>query len=229
MATAAQVRTFRETQANIVRLAELELRAFYATLDTSDALATVRALEMFLPELIRAYGDIGASVAADFYAELRAGSVGGRFSPRLASPVPLEQATISTKWAVGPLFGGTGTEAALSNLLDVTDRLIKQQGRNTIWYNAGRDPAGAKYARVPSGTETCTYCLMLASRGAVYSSEKAADGLHKFHGGCDCAIVPVWTDDDLGTLKNDAGYDADVYYDKWQDALAAEEAAKAAK
>lgn len=40
--------------------------------------------------------------------------------------------------------------------------------------NAARDPLRPKWARVPSGTETCQFCLMLASRGFAYTSEKSA-------------------------------------------------------
>ena len=45
----------------------------------------------------------------------------------------------------------------------------------TIIANVGRDrDRGAAFARVPAGTETFTFCLMLASRGAVYHSRKTA-------------------------------------------------------
>lgn len=45
----------------------------------------------------------------------------------------------------------------------------------TIIANVGRDRGkGAMFARVPTGTETCTFCLVLASRGAVYHTRKTA-------------------------------------------------------
>lgn len=45
----------------------------------------------------------------------------------------------------------------------------------TIIANVGRDKdKGARFARIPTGFETCTFCLMLASRGAVYHSRKMA-------------------------------------------------------
>lgn len=41
--------------------------------------------------------------------------------------------------------------------------------------NVGRDrDKGARFARIPTGFETCTFCLMFASRGTVYHSRKAA-------------------------------------------------------
>ena len=66
----------------------------------------------------------------------------------------------------------------------------------TIIANVGRDrDKGAMFARVPTGTETCTFCLMLASRGAVYHSRKTAGEWRHFHRGCDCKVVPSFEGD----------------------------------
>ena len=66
----------------------------------------------------------------------------------------------------------------------------------TIIANVGRDrDKGAMFARVPTGFETCTFCLMLASRGAVYHSRKAAGEFRHFHRNCDCKVVPSFEDD----------------------------------
>src|SRR5699024_3331789 len=67
------------------------------------------------------------------------------------------------------------------------------------------------YARVPTGSDTCAFCIMLASRGFVYSSSKAAGELSKFHGDCDCAIVA-----EDGVVPE--GYDPDELYEKYQNA-----------
>ena len=57
--------------------------------------------------------------------------------------------------------------------------------------NVGRDRGkGARFARIPTGFETCAFCLMLASRGAVYHSRKAAGESKHFHRGCDCEAAP---------------------------------------
>lgn len=71
----------------------------------------------------------------------------------------------------------------------------------TIIANVGRDrDRGAMFARVPTGFETCAFCLMLASRGAVYHSRKTAGEWGRFHRGCDCKVVPSFEGD--GTIKN---------------------------
>ena len=51
---------------------------------------------------------------------------------------------------------------------------------------AGR--GGMRFARVPTGRETCGWCYMLASRGFGYTSAQAASA--GSHEGCDCLVVP---------------------------------------
>lgn len=66
------------------------------------------------------------------------------------------------------------------------------------------------YARVATGARTCTYCMMLASRGFVYHSESSAEaGDHRM---CDCLIVP-------GRYGMDSieGIDLKAQYDCWRE------------
>lgn len=43
---------------------------------------------------------------------------------------------------------------------------------------------------VPVGFETCPFCLMPASRGAVYHTRKSAGEWKHFHRGCDYKVAP---------------------------------------
>lgn len=43
---------------------------------------------------------------------------------------------------------------------------------------------------VSAGFETCMFCLMLTSRGAVYHTRKSAGEWKHFHRGCDCKVAP---------------------------------------
>ena len=71
----------------------------------------------------------------------------------------------------------------------------------TIMANARRDRTkGVRFARVPTGHETCTFCLMLASRGAVYHSRQSAGEFRHFHRHCDCKVVPGFEDDPMAEL-----------------------------
>ena len=66
---------------------------------------------------------------------------------------------------------------------------------------AGRQPKS--WARVLTGAENCGFCVMLASRGPVYSSAaeagrgQASDsdyaaGINTYHTNCDCLVVPIY-------------------------------------
>ena len=85
----------------------------------------------------------------------------------------------------------------------------------TIIANVGRDKKkGVRFARVPTGRETCTFCIMLASRGAVYHTRKSAGEFKHFHRHCDCKVVPGFEDDPMATLVQ--GHDPWVAYRMWK-------------
>lgn len=81
-----------------------------------------------------------------------------------------------------------------------------------------------RYARVPTGAETCPFCIMLASRGFVYHSEAAA---RHAHSGCNCVVVPCFDSYYAGTSRRFSasavieGYDLDGLYRKYVELLAA--------
>lgn len=94
---------------------------------------------------------------------------------------------------------------------------VGRAANRTTIHNAERDYSkGVRYARVPTGKETCGFCLMLASRGFDYTSRKAAGdmgfGFNRFHDRCDCRVV---AGDDFTTVE---GYDPDWLYDVYLDA-----------
>ncbi len=82
----------------------------------------------------RSSADIGATVARDFYDELRDNAkVKKAYRSVLGETVPIEAMQANTRWAIGPLFQKEADSiATLSNLSLVTDRAVKQVGRNTI-------------------------------------------------------------------------------------------------
>lgn len=88
--------------------------------------------------------------------------------------------------------------------------------------NSRRDPRQVRYARVPTGAETCRFCIMLASRGFVYWSEESAGAFDHYHPHCDCMVVPSFdsmaSDFGMGRRVSPTeveGYDPDAYYDDY--------------
>jgi hypothetical protein len=84
-----------------------------------------------------------------------------------------------------------------------------QPGRDTVMQAAHAE--NAAYARVPE-PGACKFCLMLASRGFVYSKSTAGDS-KKFHGKCRCNAMPVW---DETRARVEYGYDPDALYDQYR-------------
>lgn len=84
---------------------------------------------------------------------------------------------------------------------------VKRQANRTMAENCARD--GVRYARVPRGSETCGFCIMLASRGFVYTTPEAAQHSHD---GCDCKVMPGFDGAEV------EGYDPDSMYDLYREA-----------
>ncbi len=85
----------------------------------------------------------------------------------------------------------------------------------TIIANAKRDrKRGVRFARVPTGHETCSFCLMLSSRGAVYHTRQTAGEFKHFHRRCDCKVVPGFEDDPMAELVE--GRSPYIALDQWR-------------
>lgn len=168
------------------------------------------ALLQFVPVLVQQYGDLAASVSAEWYDEMRAkAGVTGRFRALPSPSAMLVQAQETVRWGVSPLWADNPGQA-LALLSGAVDRFALQPGRDTIADTARRE--GVRWARVPMGSETCAFCLMLASRGFAYSSEHTAGGLNgsSYHDECRCQPTPDWS-----SKPELEGYEPDAMYGKY--------------
>ena len=208
-----------KAQNGAVKLAIRDLRLMWTRLKLRDGVAVRKTMEDIWPELLSRYGEVTATLAADRFESLMG------LPATMVRSVDPGRANARMRWAIDPLFTGEGD--ALARMVGLTDELVKQPGRSTMIRSATSQKV--RFARVPTGSDTCTWCLMLASRGAVYVSAATArrSGLvaGKFHAECNCTVEPVKTDDDLARLGAD-GYDPAALFTRWQDSLAAEEAAR---
>lgn len=154
--------------------------------------------------------DLAAARAAQFYDEVRSLSVGARLGARVDSGrVP--QATEGAVRALVQSVDDTGqVERFTRELGDRVDVEVTRAANRCVATNAMRDPLKPAYARVPAGTETCPFCLMLSSFGFHYRSPEAASHAHAR---CDCRVVP-----DFGEASVD-GYDPDGMYDRYNNCL----------
>jgi hypothetical protein len=218
VATPADVTAYRQTQTDLVALALAALARWWEQVAMWSPDALVVGLEAFLPDLVAAYGDAASLAAADWYDELRAQAAppGRAFRAVMATPASPEQVAAVARWAAGPLFSATPDRAtALEHLAGGVQRLVLQPARQTIAASTSQDPAGARWARVPSRADTCAFCRLLASRGAVYESADTAGGSPEtsYHSGCGCVPTPVWPGEQ-------EPYDVDVFLEQYNAARA---------
>lgn len=158
-----------------------------------------------------AYCDaFAAGRAAEFYKGCRAEQgVRGDYSA-VADSRRNPQALAGAVRAMVQYAADGDTDRYRRECLSRIDADIRRSANSCVAYNVRRDPKKPKYARVPSGSETCGFCLMLASFGFRYTTEEAAGHAHT---NCDCRVVP-----NFGKASVE-GYSADGMYSRYQDVL----------
>lgn len=212
------IEQFRSANAGLSKLVQDELAGFFGTLDLAKPEAVRDALLEFMPLLVSEYGSVAESLALDYYDELRAASgASGVFRAAVGAPgVPAAAVESKVRYLAGQLWT-PDPASMLGGLLTAADKYVKQPGRDTVTYNAKRE--GVAWARVPTGAKTCAFCLVLASRDAVFHSKQSAGdrrGTGKgdaFHGDCDCQVVRISKASDYPK-----SYLPDNYYDMYTSA-----------
>jgi len=160
-----------------------------------DPLAARRLLIDTLLDITTSMGDVAGQVTADFYDAVRADAdVHSKFAAVPASVAPLDQVQASAGWATAPMRTPEfDPSTVLVRISGATRRLVRLTGRQTIINNTRRDPAKPRYARV-TRPGACPFCLMLVSRGAVYSKDTSK---FRSHDHCRCFATPVFNTSQL--------------------------------
>jgi hypothetical protein len=215
-----------------------------ALLSGVEGLAPERAKAILFaafPEVFNPYAAASSAVSASFYEEVRDfAGVKGSFAAETLDTVEAD------RW--GALVGA-GTqprmlEQGASNLMfqflsGGLTSILSTMAADTIYGNAQKDPVKTGFQRIPK-PGCCGFCGMLASRGAVYSSEAAAGGVvgrgvpvHRtqgkrggqgkgikargsqsvgqaFHDHCKCRAVQVYEGNSVELQKG-----ADKYFDSY--------------
>ena len=186
----AAVSTQQAKQATLVSTLEGPLDAAWQLLDPRDPQSVNRFLAAIVA-LARSFGRISASEAAKYYEAVRvAEGVPGAFVARPAPPATPDEILAGARWAIQGLWGPNPDSAAARSLLTgVVERNVLEAGRTTILDAAQRDRRCKGWAR-ETEPGCCSFCAMLATRGAVYRSESSGD--FASHNNCRCFAVPVF-------------------------------------
>lgn len=148
--------------------------------------------------------DIVAAYASELYDRVRSTAGAASSYVALAESFRDPAKTDGAIRALVESVARTGTaESFLEACASRLDYEMRRAAAECMVGNARRDPLRPKWARVPSGRETCPFCLMLASFGATYDGE---DSVSHVHANCDCRMVQVY---DGMTVD---GYDPDRAY-----------------
>ena len=177
MASQAELAQIRRALSELSRAAAGDMQQVWDSLKTTDRMAVSKALENGWTWVLEKYGAPASQLAADFF-EVEAGRLNLRSRLVIAPPVDGDRATARLNWALSTADQWGNTQVLL-------DELVKQPYRSTFQNSA--HASGAGWARVPAGSHTCNWCLMLASRGGVYHSKQLAQfGTNgkKYHGEC---------------------------------------------
>jgi hypothetical protein len=161
--------------------------------------------------LVGQYGAASATLAARSYDGQRdAANAPGRFDADPAASPADEQVEASLRWATKDLWSTDEEQAPFDVRLAqaeqraqaVAQKLVADQGRATIREAVDRDGGAVAYARA-AALGGCSFCKLMASRGAVYKNAQTAGreanekftgdaSVAKFHDNCHCTIVPVF-------------------------------------
>lgn len=195
-------------QRELVRMAQNELRGFFSTVDLTRPERVRDALLEIVPLLTREYGELVATVAAEWFEEVHPGAF---LAQTAAETFPSAGVAENVRYHAASLFTDD-PYAALSGISGAMQRFILYSGRTTVARNVQLDPSKPRFGRVPTGAKTCAWCSLLASRGFVYlTRESAGIVASDYHDDCDCQIVPEWG----SGSSHIAGYDPDRLYDQY--------------
>ena len=174
-------------------------------IDFTDWEQAAEQLRNVITEIVDYFGLAASELGAQWYEYCRTLGVGGDYSAIVEPPnTALVKAAANKQ--IDKLFDGSADEGKVVSLLhDVVADQVSRQARDTI----------VRYARVPVG-DTCAFCIMLASRGFVYTSKKAAtltSAGEKYHDNCNCVAVPFHKADTIPGYTDELRKYEQMYFD----------------
>lgn len=165
-----------------------------------------------LCDVVEVYANDASGYAAQYYAE----SVGETSDVTPADCYKREWTEEAIRSTAAEL-AGQPQSVIVRRLTDHASRMVSRAAGEYVIQSArkhrrpsSKDAAGVRFARVPGGSETCSFCLMLASRGWVYWSRETAGEFNHYHQNCRCVVV-------ASNEKHPAleGYDPDGLYERY--------------
>ncbi|OFO13402.1 hypothetical protein HMPREF3088_05640 [Corynebacterium sp. HMSC22B11] len=235
-------RSYAGTLDGLEKLAWRDLLAWWNATEGTPFLQRRALMEEPFTAITTAYGEQAAHAAADYlFLQRSLDETLARLDyPEVADPVTYDQAVAAYRSAtrlsnsdfkrlmeLGKDYAGNQFNVVtMEKLSGALNRMVLLPARSTIVNNLGSDRS---FARVPE-PGACLWCLMLASRGAVYRASTALykDGA-RYHDNCRCVAVEVSAHAPLPRINQEleaawkkaqegGGTQADLYRN-WEDYL----------
>ena len=191
------------------------MEAFLHVYPDADTAAMRNLVIEILQTSLPNFCDAAATLSADLFDEI-AESLGIDVETQLYDTIDYDKVEQKVRYFAKFLNDGD-TERFKREVTDVTRYYVKRSAFENMRENCKGQKI--KWARVPSGFETCSFCFMLASRGFVYGSEKLAKIAQRtgdtYHTNCDCIIIPGFEDEYGNPRVKIDGYDPEAMYQNW--------------
>lgn len=190
----------RSGTSSLVALAARNLDAFWAEIAVYEAAAyagdagaatTLRAALMdVLPSLAGSYQDAAIALSAELYdlERLRLNIDGDFRADGIEIP---DGGHVLAGWALTEAVNPDGLHGLVKG--GITKRIMQAANR-TVMGATLADPRATGWQRVARSSGGCTFCRMLAGRGAVYTRESADFAAH---GNCLCVATAAWSGREL--------------------------------
>lgn len=134
--------------------------------------------------LVKTYGNVAARCAVEFYETLRGMADVSTAYEALQSESRSSEYLVSEASEI--MKTSTNPSNSINKLAGRAVQRSMEQADDTLLDNAKRDPAHPKWALVPS-MGACSWCVLLASQGFVYASDKSI--ARSRHPNCKCTSV----------------------------------------
>lgn len=180
-------------------------------IDWSDETAAINAVVAAMVNVCGISSEAAATLGAAFYNAVRAEELGTAIATGAAESGFASEATEQAVRAMATELVNGDREAFIRSCVSRIGYEVNRSAGESVMSMARRDSREVRFARVPTGSETCRFCLMLASRGFVYSSKRSAGENGHYHANCDCRIVPSFK------ATSVQGYDPAALYRQWKE------------
>lgn len=173
-----------------------ELVRQWSTSVVANPADSVDELREFVLQIVADYGQVAAATAIDFYNSVRPFGSPAFIPQPQVRPDLVQGGTLN--WITEPLRTESW-QKALDRTAAEIQKAAYQAAVETLGEATQDDPLDVRFARWPQNAEPCAYCVLRASRGAVYWSEATAE--RGDHLKCQCKVTPVFPGEPLPYLR----------------------------